>query len=66
MDAKTGLPRSVGAQFPAPAAMEFAGGYWIVPAAVLVGFGVLIITQRIARRWIAWVKDRSRRRAFRR
>lgn len=63
---RNGFPRSVGAQFPAPTDMELAGGYWIVPAAVLVGFGVLIITHRISRRWIAWVKDRAGRPAFRR
>lgn len=44
--------------------MELVGGYWIVPAAVIVGFGVLIITHCIARPWIAWIKDRAGRPAF--
>jgi uncharacterized membrane protein len=63
---RNGIPRSVGAQFPAPAGMELVGGYWVVPAALLMGFGVLIITHLLARRWIAWIRSRLERPAFRR
>jgi hypothetical protein len=46
--------------------MELVGGYWVVPAALLMGFGVLIITHLLARRWIAWIRSRLERPAFRR
>jgi hypothetical protein len=55
---RNGVPRSFGAQFPAPAGMELAGGYWIVPIALLAGFGILLATHLTSRRWIAWTRDR--------
>jgi uncharacterized membrane protein len=63
---RNGVPRSVGAQFPAPTGMELVGGYWVVPAALLVGFGALVVTHLLARRWIAWTRSRLERPKYRR
>lgn len=63
---RNGVPRSVGAQFPAPTGMELVGGYWVIPAAVLFGFGALILTHLLARRWIAWTRRKLERPKFRR
>jgi uncharacterized membrane protein len=62
---RDGIPRSLGAQFPAPTGMELVGGYWVIPAALLIGFGALILTHLAARRWIAWTRNRLERPAFR-
>lgn len=55
-----GLPTSLGAQFPAPS--EPSGGYWVIPAGLLLGLTFLVLTQRAARRFLGWVR---RRRAIR-
>ena len=44
---------SLGAQFPAPAGVSPLGGYWIVPICLVLGLGILLVTHRAARRWIA-------------
>jgi hypothetical protein len=44
---------SLGAQFPAPAGASPLGGYWIVPICLVLGLGILLVTHRAARRWIA-------------
>ena len=36
------------------------GGYWVIPFAVLCGFGILVATHRGARTWLAWWIDRRR------
>lgn len=56
-----GIPRSFGAQFPAPAGAEVWGGYWVVPICLAVGLGVLVITHRCARRFLSWWRRRAQR-----
>jgi hypothetical protein len=49
-----GLPMSFGAQFPAPADAVLITGYWIIPLAVLVSVGIVLLTHRAARAWLRW------------
>jgi hypothetical protein len=49
-----GMPRGLGVQFPVPPGTELRGGYWIIPIAAVCGLAVLVITQRGARRFLAW------------
>lgn len=51
---------SLGGRFPAPAGVTPLGGYWIIPICLGAGFGLLIVTHRIARRWIAGLRDAIR------
>lgn len=51
-----GLPLALGAQFPAPSPP--LGGYWIVPISLMLGFGIVLLTHRAARRWIAATRNR--------
>jgi hypothetical protein len=51
---------SLGAQFPAPAGVAPLGGYWIVPICLAIGLSILIFTHRVARRWVAGVRQRIR------
>ena len=55
---KDGLPRNFGAQFPAPAGMQLAGGYWVVPVSLVIGLAIAIVTHKGARRWIAATRAR--------
>lgn len=41
-----------------PPGVEVHGGYWLVPACLLLGLAVLVITQRGARRVLAWMRSR--------
>jgi len=50
---------SLGARFPAPAGVSPLGGYWVVPVCLLAGLSLLIVTHRLARRWIARVRERA-------
>jgi uncharacterized membrane protein len=52
-----GMPVALGAHFPAPPG-EMRGGYWIIPFAILCGFGVLVATHRGARRFLSWWRER--------
>ena len=56
---RNGMPISLGAQFPAPAGAELIGGYWIIPIALAVGIGLLVITHRAARRWIEKLRTQT-------
>jgi hypothetical protein len=51
---------SIGAEFPAPAGATPLGGYWIIPICLAVGLGLLIVTHRFARRWIASLREALR------
>ena len=53
---------SLGGEFPAPEGVTPLGGYWIIPICLLIGLGVLVLTHRFARRWIAGLRERLRRR----
>jgi hypothetical protein len=56
-----GVPRSFGAQFPAPDGAEVWGGYWVVPICLAAGLGVLVVTHRGARRFLSWWRERGPR-----
>lgn len=47
---------SFGAQFPAPPGVTPLGGYWIIPVCLVLGLLVLLITHRVARRWISTLR----------
>jgi len=49
---------SFGAEFPAPEGVTPLGGYWIIPICLVAGLGILIVTHRIGRRWLAGVRQR--------
>ena len=55
---KDGVPRSFGAEFPAPQGMELVGGYWVIPVALIAGIAILLAVHRAARRWIAALRAR--------
>lgn len=56
-----GIPRSFGAQFPAPRGAEVWGGYWVVPLCLAIGLAVLVVTHRCARRFLSWWRERRLR-----
>jgi uncharacterized membrane protein len=53
-----GVPVGLSAHFPAAGA-DLRGGYWVVPLAALCALGVFTGTHRGARRFIAWMRNRS-------
>jgi hypothetical protein len=57
---------SLGAEFPAPPGVTPLGGYWIIPISLSIGLFILIVTQRLARRWVAGLRERSRNRRVQR
>lgn len=56
-----GLP-AFGAQFPAPPGTAPLGGYAIIPICFLMALAILVGTHKLARRWIAGLRERLRRR----
>jgi len=52
-----GLPVAIGASFPAPPGAEVAGGYWVIPIAIVAGLGILAGTQRGSRRILGWMRE---------
>ena len=58
-----GIPRSFGAQFPTPPGAVVYGGYWIIPFSIAAGLGVLTITHRATRRFLARWRERRRLRS---
>ncbi len=54
-----GQPRGFGFEFGFPAGTEAHGGYWIMPLAILAGLAVLVVTQRLSRRMLAWMRARK-------
>jgi uncharacterized membrane protein len=57
---------SLGAQFPAPPGVTPLGGYWIIPICFFAGLFVLIVTHKLARYWVAGVRERMRNRRVQR
>ena len=53
---------SLGGQFPAPPGVTPLGGYWIVPICLFAGLFFFIVTHKLARRWIARVREGIRNR----
>jgi hypothetical protein len=54
-----GVPRSMGAMFPAPAGAEVWGGYWVIPIALALGLGLLVAMHSTARRFLGWWRARA-------
>jgi uncharacterized membrane protein len=52
-----GYPVALGALFPAPAE-PVRGGYWIIPACIALGLTALVVTQRCARKFLGWWRQR--------
>jgi uncharacterized membrane protein len=40
--------------------LVFHTTYWIIPGALLIGLVLLLLTHSLARRWIAWFRNRRR------
>lgn len=55
---RNGAFASFGAQFGLDPATEIRGGYWIIPLSLILGGIILIITQTLARRLLAWWQRR--------
>jgi uncharacterized membrane protein len=56
-----GVPRGVGAIFPAPAGAEVWGGYWVIPIALALGLALLVAMHRTSRRFLGWWRARDGR-----
>ncbi len=54
------FPHAFGGLFPAPPGEQVAGGYWIIPIALVCGLAILVITQQGARRFLSWFRARRR------
>jgi uncharacterized membrane protein len=48
---------SLGGQFPAPPGVTPLGGYWVIPICLFVGLLVLTLTHKLARRWVAGLRE---------
>jgi uncharacterized membrane protein len=56
-----GILVSSGANFPAVReGLVFHTSYWIIPGAMLIGLVLLFVTHALARRWIAWFRNRRK------
>lgn len=54
-----GIPVGFAAEFPTVSpGTDLRGGYWMIPLALLFGLGVLVLTHRGARRYLAWWRNR--------
>lgn len=53
---------SLGGQFPAPPGVTPLGGYWVIPICLFVGLLLLIVTHKLARRWVTGLRDGLRMR----
>jgi uncharacterized membrane protein len=53
-----GVPQSFGAMFPGPRGAEIWGGYWVIPICIVIGAGILALTHRGGRRFLAWWRGR--------
>ena len=57
------FPWRLAAEFPGPLNEHVVGGYWLIPFALIAGFGLLVVTHKCSRWFLAsW---RARRRASR-
>ncbi len=53
-----GIPIGPAAEFPLPPGTDLRGGYWVIPIALALGFGVLALTHRCVRWYLAWWRER--------
>jgi amino acid transporter len=57
-DDGNGIPWRLGALFPAPAGEHVVGGYWIIPVALAIGLGILVLNHRGTKRFLSWWRNR--------
>jgi len=56
-----GILVSSGVNFPSVRdGLVFHTTYWIIPGALLIGLALLLLTHFLARRWIAWFRNRRK------
>jgi len=53
-----GVPVGLGAHFPMSPDIDLRGGYWIIPIALFFGLAIFVGTQRGARRYLSWWRER--------
>jgi len=53
-----GFPVGLGAHFPLSPSTDLRGGYWMIPVALFCGLGIFIATNRGARKYLAWWRER--------
>ena len=53
-----GVPVGFAAQFPVSSTTDLRGGYWVIPLALAFGLGVLVVTHRGGRKYLAWWRER--------
>lgn len=53
-----GVPIGIGVFSSLPPEAELWGGYWIIPVLIALGLAALIITQRLATRYLVWWRSR--------
>jgi hypothetical protein len=52
------IPWRLGADFPGLKGEHVVGGYWVVPLCLGLGFVLLVVTHRCARRFLTWWRER--------
>jgi hypothetical protein len=53
---------SLAGRWPAPEGVTPYGGYWIIPICFACGLAMLVFTHKAARRWVAGLREKLRRR----
>ena len=53
-----GIPIGPAAQFPVRPETDLRGGYWVIPIALAFGLIILVVTQRCARKYLSWWRER--------
>jgi uncharacterized membrane protein len=53
-----GLPHNIGIEFPPPTDQHLVGGYWVIPFALVIGLGFLVVTYRGTKRFLVWWRGR--------
>jgi uncharacterized membrane protein len=55
---RSGWPVGLGAQFGSSNVETVRGGYWIIPACIVIGLAILVATHRAAMRFLSWWRKR--------
>jgi len=54
-----GQSRGFGIEFAMPPGTEAHGGFWVIPIGLVVGLAILVVTQRLSRRILTWMRSRK-------
>ena len=54
------IPLRLAANFPAPSGEHLVGGYWVIPIALFIGLGILVLTYRGTKKFLGWWRARRR------